>query len=354
MGLKEYIIDDSSRHPNRASLIGKEYSIRVGMVRDRIYVQKGRETKYIVEVWKENKLYPMTCTRTSRFGGLYNFEEYNYRGFKAGEDNASLGNFQFIPGDQVIVAAMNGESREGIILGCIKHRGRDEVLPSVDNEIAYISEFNGLQTAINKSGEYRVTFKGCPTNIKNLENAPTGSEYEQPKYDLEKGYSYYEFDKDGSFMLTDNSNDENPQYIRVDKPSGKIEIVSGKTSFVIDKAVESYTITNKSTTFEAADDWNLNTKATTIKSTDIIEMETSAFKTKGDWQEEGNKEIKGNIKQTGNLELDGELQTTGPTSLAGGSHPLVYDIALTIGVGNLGAPVISNHVFLKTVKTKAT
>jgi len=69
---------------------------------------------------------------------------------------------------------------------------------------------------------------------------------------------------------------------------------------------------------------------------------------------EGNMDIKGNITQTGNNDITGNFTTTGLTDLAGGANPLVYDIALTIGIGNLGLPVISSHIFLKTVKTKAT
>jgi hypothetical protein len=318
-----------------------------------VYLNKNQETRYIVEVWKNNKLYPMTCMRTSRFGGLYNYEEFNHRGFKAGEDNVGLGNFSVMPGDMVVVAAADGENREGIILGSLKHFGRDELLPSTEDQ-EYVAEFNGIQTIINRNGEYRRVFKGVPTNVAELNKAPNGERYPLPEYDPDVGFSYYEFNKEGSWTITDNANDELPQYIRVNKPEGKIEVVSGKTSLVIDKNEESYTITNKITTFDSADAWNLNTKATTIKSADVIDMETAQFKTKGDWQEEGNKEIKGNIKQTGNTEIEGNLKTSGETLLAGGSHPLVYDIVLTIGQGNLGAPVISNHIFLKTVQTKAT
>ena len=83
--MKEYIIDDSSRHNNPNSLIGKDYSIRIGTVREHIYLTGPGQTRYIVEVWKDNKLYPMTCIRTNRFGGLYNYEEFNHRGFNVGQ-----------------------------------------------------------------------------------------------------------------------------------------------------------------------------------------------------------------------------------------------------------------------------
>lgn len=350
---REYIINDSTLIKNSRNIIEKDYSIKVGMVREYIYVPTDKETRYIVELWDRGRLVPVTCTRMTKFGGLYNYEEFNYRGFDPGKNNISYGNFSVSPGDNVLVAYINGESTEGVILGSMKHFGRQEILP-IDGTIAYASEFNGLETIINKSGEYRVTFKGTPSNIAALNKAPDGNPYPAAEYDEKVAYSFYQFDKNGSYLLTDNSKSGGTQFIKIDKSEGKITIGSGKTSLVINKKEESYTITNKKVTFNTADEWNLNTKKTVIKSTNLIQADAKDIKTTGKWSQQGNVEIQGNIKQTGNTDVTGNLTTTGTTSLAGGSYPLVYDIALTIGVGNLGAPVISSHVLLKTSMTKAT
>lgn len=347
----DYIVKDSSVWKDAHSQMREDYSIRIGMVREHIFLEDSQDTRYIVEVWKNNRLFPMTCARTSRFGGVFNFEEYTHRGFDPGEDNVSLGNFTVVPGDMVIVVAAKGNAREGFILGSINHFARDQIIPG-DGQQGYISEFNGIQTAINQFGEQRVMFKGIPTNIAELEKPPSGEPIPPAEYDLNVGGTYYLLDKTGSYTLTDNSA-EDPQTIFMDKPNGQIVITSGKTVLTIDKAAESYNITNKSTTFDSADDWNLNTKATNITSTDV-NVEASNITTKGEWVMEGNMDIKGNITQTGNNDITGNFSTTGQTSLGGGANPLVYDIVLTIGTGNLGAPVISNHVFLKTVNTKAT
>ena len=351
--MREYIIDDSSLHKDPKSMIEKDYSIRVGMVRELVYLNGPKQTRYIVEVWKNNKLYPMTCMRTSRFGGLYNYEEYNHRGFKVGEDNVGLGNFTIVPGDMVIVATANGESREGIIIGGLNHFGRDEILPATDDQ-EYVSEFNGIQTAINKYGEYRRTFKGVPTNIDKLNEAPNGKQYPLPEYNIDVGFSYYEFDKTGSYMLTDNANDEKPQYIKVDKPNGKIEIISGKTSFTIDKKNESYNIKNKITVFDSADEFNVKTKTSNINASKEINMKSAKINTTGELVQKGNVKIQGNTDQTGNVTINGNLTTSGPTSLAGGANPLIYEIVLIKGIGNRGAPVISQATVLKTSLTKAT
>ena len=354
--INEYIIDDSAQFPNSHNYIGKEFSVRVGMVRQRVYVQGSRETRYAVEVIRDSgaAAAPITCTRAYRFGGLYNFEEYTYRGFEPGDSQVSYGNAPLVPGDMVIVACINGNSREGIILGCLKHRGRDEILDSADNDTAFISEFNGLETIINANGEYRVTYKGLPTNIDELNNPPSGSPYPAAEYDENKGFSYFQFDSDGSYTLTDNANDDLPQSIIVDKKAGTIELISGKTAFVIDKNKESYTIQNKITTFNAADEFNIMTKVTNVDSSQEVNVTSGKINTTGELTQEGNVTIKGNTDQSGNVNINGNLTTTGQTSLAGGNFPLVYDVIISKGTGNKGAPVISQILLKKTTQTKAT
>jgi hypothetical protein len=351
--VKEYIIDDSSRHKNANTVINKDYSIRVGVVREHIYLPDRKQTRYLVEVNNNNRVYILSCMRTSRFGGLYNYEEYNLRGFAPGISNISYNNPTIVPGDMVVVAAVNGDSRDGIILGNISHFGRGEVLPA-NSDIAFVNEFNGIETMINNSGEYRRTFKGQPTNLAKLNEIPNGKRYPAAEYNIDVGFSYYEFDKTGSYTLTDNTTDKAPQYIKLDKPNGKIEIVSGKTSLIIDKGAQSYTIINKTTTFNSTDSWNLNTKVTNINSTDAISAKTKDIKTEGKWTQKGDMAITGKVEVTGDTKVSGDFKNEGEALLAGGANPLIYDIVLIMGTGNLGAPVISMATVLKTVKTKAT
>jgi len=347
----DYIIKDSSLWQTAGSYMSADYAIRIGIVREHVFIEETQDTRYVVEVWKNNRIYAMTCIRTARFGGVYNYEEYNLCGFDPGEDNVSLGNYTVVPGDMVIVAASGGSSREGIILGSINHPARDQILPATGDQ-AYVSEFNGVQTSINKFGEQVTMFKGLPTNLSELSNPPTGKPIPPAEYDNEVGSTYTAFDSTGSYTISDNAT-SNPQTIFVNKPGGQIVIASGNTKLIIDKATESYGIVNKNTTFDSADTWNLTTTTTNIDSKDINVTATN-ITTKGEWAMEGNMDIKGNITQTGNNDITGNFTTTGLTDLAGGANPLVYDIALTIGIGNLGLPVISSHIFLKTVKTKAT
>jgi len=351
--INDYIVPDSSIYEDNDSYALEnraDATLKVGVVRDTV-ITKGGDVTYIVEVWLGGKYTPIRCVRTSRFGGIYNYEEFTHRGFEPDGTSGSDGLMDHKQGDIVLVAYLLGDSREGAIVGSFNHAGRPRRFDDKDG-VVYESEFNGVNKSITKDGEYKVTFRGLQTNIAELDKPASGKPIPAPEYDDEVGTSYYQFDKTGSFTVSDNAT-ENHQSIFIDKPNGKTVITSGKTSLVIDKASESYTITNKVTTFDTADQWNLNTTETNIKSNDV-NVEASNIKTKGEWKMDGNMEIKGNIKQTGNTDVTGNFSTSGTTNLAGGANALVYDIVLTIGTGNLGAPVISNHTFLKTVKTKAT
>jgi hypothetical protein len=352
--MDDYIIRDSSVWENSSAMAADyktDCSLKIGVVRDVVEIQ-GPDIAYIVEVWVGGKYSPIQCTRGTRFGGIYNYEEFTYRGFEPDGSQASDGLFDYKKGDTVLVAYLYGDSREGIIINCINHPGRPKLF-DIDDGIVYQSEFNGVNKSITEDGEYKVTFKGIQCNLKEIETPVTGEPIPAPEYDLEVGSSFYSFDVTGSYIVTDNAT-ENPQSIIVDKPNGQIVITSGATSLVIDKAKESYTITNKETTFNSADKFSINTKETIIKSKNLIDFDAKDIKSKGKWAQTGNMEIKGGIKQTGNTDISGNLSTTGNTSLAGGANTLVYDIGVIKGRGNKGAPVFSTAVLKKTSLTKAS
>jgi len=362
---KEYIEDE---HNLFSGASNRDYSIKVGTVRELVYSSEKNQTKYIVETIDRGRLVPITCTILVKFGGLYNYEEFNLRGFDPGSSNVSYGNLKCVAGDTVLVACINGQILEGVIIGALSHLGRKEILPA-DGSISYIKEFNGIQEVINSSGEYRVTFKGIPTNISALNSPPSeNSLYPEPEYNYEIGSSFYQFDKNGSYFLTDNST-TGPQYLMLDKEQNKIFIGSGKTLLTIDKVEESYTIDNKLTTFnseeefnvntkktafKSSEEWSLETKKTLVKSSELIDAEAKDIKTKGNWSQEGDMAIKGNISQKGDTEIQGKLTTSGETLLAGGKYPLIYEITRIQGTGNLGSPVISQAIVKLTKKTKAS
>lgn len=355
----------------------KDDSIRIGIVQSESYSALRDETIYMVSVYSTNGQITMPCLRMTRFGSPYNYEEYTRQTYEL-KDGIIDTKYQmrYLPGEIVVVASINGGRNSGlnvsgIILGSINHPYRKESL-NRKNEVAYISEFNGIETYISKNGEYRQTFRGIQKNIAELRKAPTGEQLPEPEYDKQIEGSYYQFDKNGSWKVSDEAPDDLIQSIMIDKKNGKIEIKSGKTSLIIDKKKESYSIVNKIIDIKSEESFSLTTKKTTVKSTDLFELEAQKIKTKGEWSQEGKVKIKGdteitgkvkvtgdidhsgNTKHSGNTDINGNFSTTGQTSLAGGAKPLITDIIVIMGTGNLGAPVVSNATILTTTMTKAT
>lgn len=345
----DQIIKDSSIWRSSSSektLNQRDTELKLGMIRGTRVGEDG-VTFYQVEVWNKGTFIIVPCLLATKWGGIYNYEEYIARAFTPAETDPSQGSQQFKAGDQVLVAYINGDGREGVILSGLKHIGRQEKLKPEEDNIAYFSIFNGIQREINYDGEYTETFRGQPTNLDGLLDPPSDQAIAEPEYDDEVGTSFYKWDKTGSFTLSDNAT-EKPQIMKFDKPGGIFSLNIGDSFLTIDKNSDTVEWKNKVTTWNSDDEWSLTTKLTNVTSSDEINMTSAAINTEGEWDQKGNMTINGNIDQTGNF------ANSGTADIAGGSHPLIYDIVLTIGTGNLGAPVISNHTFLKTVKTKAT
>ena len=255
------IIKDSSIWDNNfdfSVIQKKDMGIRVGIVREARIDTATDDISYIVEVFDTNNQIPVYCKRMERFGGVYNYEEFTHRGYTADKSSATGGEYSVRAGDVVIVAYINGDSREGIILGSIKHPGRTRQT-AMPSDIAYKNEFNGVETLINTSGELKVTFRGVPTNTKDLLTPPNGRDIPPPTYDTDIGSSYYQLDKVGSWITTDNAK-QNPQSIKIDKPNGKITIISGKVSITIDKNAQSIKVITKDTTIESSNSIKESTK----------------------------------------------------------------------------------------------
>jgi hypothetical protein len=216
------------------------------MIRDVVNTNDTNSIKYIVEVFNNNTQIPVTCVPLNKLGGVWNFEESTRRGYVHGKDMASLGNYAARPGDVVLIAALNGDFREGVILGGLNHPGHTPVL-SLDDGIAYQKVFNGLTEEIDDTGAYTVTFNGMPTNVEVLSRPPTGNiPIPDPIYDAAKAGSFYGFDSNGSFTVGDAAS-SNPQFFKIDKPGGTVTAQAGMVSLVLDKNAQSTTLTTQST-----------------------------------------------------------------------------------------------------------
>lgn len=214
----DYSVRDSSivQDPHAFAVFDdKDTSLRVGIVREERTIKDG-STRYIVEVTSGGRQIPVSCTILTRFGGAHNFEEYRVRSwvknFSTGVLPASSASqYSLRSGDVVLVAYLEGQSREGVILGGLKHPARPEVTKK--GNIEYISVFNGLETQIRNDGSYKITFKGTPVNDALLGLPPAGQEVPGAAYDPISSGSYFGFDSSGSYVVSTSSS----QFLKIKK-----------------------------------------------------------------------------------------------------------------------------------------
>lgn len=227
------IVKDSSIWYNTKSLKAArqlDSILYTGTVRSVMADNDTGELRYMVEVYYRGDTIPTACRMMSRLGGAFNYEDVVMRGYSY---NTPAG-VAAKAGDMVLVGLLGGQGREGIIIGGLTHPARKGL--GKDNGPEYKSEFNGIETHINKDGEFTQTFKGLPKNLSDLNSDPSGP-IRPPKYDEEVGSSYLKWDKTGSFTVSDNAKSD-PQTLFIDKKTGVIQFTSGKVSMKMDKKAD--------------------------------------------------------------------------------------------------------------------
>lgn len=232
------IVKDSSIWQTQSSYEGvsrKDPYLRIGIVKRAYKEAKTSDIKYLVEVQDRNDSIEVSARYLRSFGGVFNYEDVVYRGYKIEDKPDPTRAFEAKAGDTVLVGFLNGEGREAIILGSIMHPARTSDMDPTKGP-QYKSEFNGIETSINEFGEYKLTFKAQPKNLKKLEETPKGK-LPKPEYDDKVGGSFFWFDKTGSIEIND-ADKNGIQRIRIDKPKQIIEVESGKIKLTLTKEEE--------------------------------------------------------------------------------------------------------------------
>lgn len=267
-------VKDSSRWQSSKIFNGvheKDFSIRIGIVK-RVYREEATsDIKYLVEVQDRNDSVEVNARPLRRFGGVFNYEDTVYHGYKIDDKPDPVRDFSAKAGDAVLVAFLNGEAREAIILGGLIHPARKSTV-DITKGPQHISEFNGVETIINENGEYKLTFKAIPTNIKKLDDKPSKT-LPKPIYDTKVGGSFFQFDKTGSIEISDLSND-GIQNLRVDKPLGTITINSGKIKLTMTKKEEKVELKCKLLNITADDKITAKTKEFNLTATTSVNIKS--------------------------------------------------------------------------------
>lgn len=229
------IVKDSSiwKYDKISSTQPYSGEIKIGIVREEVYDDNTDSFFYRVEATAKGKAFLMLCRQMSKFGDIYNYEEWNFRDQVLSTPVTLPTKYTNRVGEVVIVAPIDGNTIDGVILGTLKHPGRKTQIKS--KKMAYASEFNGLKTTIDDDGAYKVIFQGKSITNSVLSTLVPGTPIPPAKFDPSISNSFLSMDKTGSLELNDASI-ALPQSIKVDKPNGKLIITSGKVTITIDKA----------------------------------------------------------------------------------------------------------------------
>lgn len=281
--IADYIVKDSSIWNDPFSFQKQNSSdarVKIGLVRAAQFNDVSGELTYIVEVQDQGDKLFIPCRQLKKFGGVFNYEDYTHQTYKYDAKKDSIPAFETKAGDMVLVCYLNGDPREGMILGGLVHAARTVDLDPDDGP-AFISQFNGIVNNINSDGELTVTFRGIPTNIGLFDRTPT-TKLPEPTFDDKVGTSFWKFDKTGSYTVSDNAQSD-PQTIKIDKTAGTTTVTSGKIVLKMTKGSQDTQLKTKTLVINADTSMNTNTKdwATVASATAKIKSPKIAFGTDG-------------------------------------------------------------------------
>jgi hypothetical protein len=279
------------------------------------------------------------CVNIDGFGGLGDFFEYKLRPKTkvidpAKESKTTIStNFKNQTGNMVLLLCLNGSTDSAIIIKSMSHAGRKTTLTK-ENGLHLEGEYNGINWQINKNGEFTLTFKSPTNDEGNI---------------IDKKYSgtYAKIDKTGSFEVKDSKNST-----RMDNDKGGISSstkgsysvnaennIENKATKDINESATNWKIELTGSATQKAASWavevsgeaklkvggalNIEASSTVLKSKSKVGIETNMLDVKGK-----------------SINLEGKQVQVG----GAGGTPAVTMKTKFMGIGNLGAPVISTAI----------
>lgn len=267
------IIEDSlyTDSSNLQKSESKDNAIYTGIVREVIYTPTPPYVLYRVEVQKNlTNIIDVMCEASVRFGSPFNYEQVIHNGYKGSfKQSERYANNTHKAGTKVVISMLQGLDAWGVILGALCHDAREKSLKA-DDGVAYISEFNGIETTITSKGAYKMLFRGLPTNISELGKAASRPDViPNPKYNTKIAGSYFTFLQDGSIILSDDNSDGKTQTIAINKTDGKVVIQAHNTFLFLDK--------NADIAFLNTSAYTVNAKENILNKTKRCDIESSQY-----------------------------------------------------------------------------
>lgn len=260
------------------------------------------------------------CLATDAFGSIADFLEFKRRVPTQAQKYKDNLDPDQMNGAFVLLLCLDGQSEKGIILGGLRNPKRKDILNKA-SETHLEFEFNGVNIVIDKEGTFKLEYKSKTDN--------------DGKYsDEAAGGSFIAIKKDGTIEIKDGN---------------KESIVINKTSKTIDLVAEK-DISNTT-------DANFNVKAKKNASIDatadlIMKAQGKAALTSGstiDVKAQSQVMIVSPVQMFSANSMfqvtSGLVQLQAPiVQLGSGGPPAVTLQTQFIGIGNLGAPVLSQAI----------
>lgn len=318
-------------------------SLRVGVITESYGVDNKDNLnklvpEYDVMVFEQNEDQGSTvinyrhCVMANALGSIADFFEFTMRKITDKKSKGVTPSPNGNNGSLVLILCLNGLSDSGIIIGALSHPDRKSTLK--DDGPRLEGEYNGVNIKVEEDGSTSLTFRGATDG------------YGKPTDDTQ-GPTVISIEKDGSFQTKHKTITH-----RLDK--------KGVASLTADDNITN--TTKKSFQVTATEEIDLTaTKNYNLACADLIQKASGSASLdcqKLTVNSQGEVAIKGStinveaqsmakIKATA-ITLDGQVSLGGD-----GGQPVLLLSTQFIGVGNLGAPVLSTAIAGYAVKVTA-
>jgi hypothetical protein len=261
------------------------------------------------------------CMSFDSFGGVTDFFMAKLRKPKDAKKVREKGSLKKQNGSLVLLLCIDGSSEQGIILGAVAHPDRKtgKLTKALGHHAE--GEFNGINYKIDKDGALTILFRSATDNDGKVKDEKLSG-------------SKWKIEKDGSIEFTDG----NKELIRIDKTKKTITVVA-------ESDISMTTDANANITAKK----NISAKATA----DMLMDAGGSFTAKSGGAFNITSEGPASLKAPDlKIAVDNMLQIKASTvvvsapsiSLGDGGTPALVLSTQFLGIGNLGAPVISQAI----------
>lgn len=275
----------------------------------------------VMAIEDDNTTLYKNCISIDSFGGVSDFFMAKLRKPKDSKKVKSKGSLKKQNGSIVLMLCIDGNSEQAVILGAIAHPDRKtgQLKKALGHHAE--GEFNGLNYKVDKDGALTILFKSATDN-------------DGKPQDEKAGGANWKIEKDGSIEFSDG----NKESIRLDKTKKTITVVAESDISVTSSA--NVNLTAKK---------NISAKSTA----DLLAEAGGSFTAKSggafNVTSDGPMSLKApdlKIAVDNMFQLKATtISFSAPSILIGdGGTPAIILTTIFLGIGNLGAPVMSQAI----------